>query len=127
MKSLMQEIQVSFRDFVKRSRYNLLIVPCEPEHSALLLKSLEAIDDDPAIADIFLIFGHEFDTSVGYVSEVLASVRQQYDRVNEELAIRGDPALVPFPGELNDVSVSPETRLTGTIRHVRTAVPGSRQ
>src|SRR5262244_1332112 len=85
MKSILQEIQADLRDFIDRPSLSLLIVCCELRHSALLLKSLDAIEQDPASPDIFLSFSHEFDNQSSYVEAILAAIRQQITQINEEL------------------------------------------
>ncbi len=123
----MREIQGVFKSFINGSRHNLMIVSCAPENSALLLKSLDAIEDDPAVPDIFLAFGHPFGIAESYVSQTLASVREQFNKVNDELVRRGDSALAPFPMEVEDVSHQPETRLFIAIQHIRNVIPKGQQ
>src|SRR5262252_2602448 len=73
MRSIMQDIRSEFRRFIDGRTENLLIVPCEPDHSALLFKALEALEDDPESPDIFLTFGHPFTDPGQYVRESLRS------------------------------------------------------
>src|SRR6266540_2362446 len=77
MKSILQDIQSELQRFIGSRTENLLIVSCEPDHSALLVKSLEALDDDPKSLDIFLTFGHAFSDSAAYVREILPTVNLQ--------------------------------------------------
>jgi len=67
MKSILQGIQADLRDFIDRPSLSLLIVCCEIEHSALLLKSLDSLEQDTAVRDIFLTFSHEFDNQSSHV------------------------------------------------------------
>lgn len=127
MRSIMREIQSTLRGFIKGSRHKLMIISCPPEHSVLLLKSLDAMEDDPASPDIFLAFGHPFDNAESYVEQALASVREQYEKVSEQLAERGDAALVPLAGEFDDSSVLPEIRMSKLVQHIRRVVPTGRQ
>jgi tetratricopeptide (TPR) repeat protein len=123
MKSILQGIQADLRDFIGRPSLSLLIVSCEIEHSALLLKSLDALEQDPAVPDIFLTFGHEFDTQSSYVEEILATLRQQITQINEEIAEGGDPLIADLPAELEDQSDPPPARLAKLLRHVRSVAP----
>lgn len=122
----MQDIQKDLLGFVRSSKANLLIVSCEAEDSVLLLKSIDAFEQDPEIFDIFLTFGHPFADTDDYVNQILASVEAQVLQVNEELAKRGDPPLMPFPEELKDESVLPRLKLAATLKHVREIVPKER-
>jgi hypothetical protein len=127
MQSIMREIQGVFKSFINGTRHRLLLVACAPDHSPLLLKSLDAIEDDPTIPDIFLSFGHPFDDTASYVSGVLTSLNEQHSQVNDALVKRGDPALPPIPPETGDASLLPEQRLSQTIQYVRGFVPKGRQ
>jgi tetratricopeptide (TPR) repeat protein len=127
MKRIIQDIQSHLKNFINGSRRRVLIIICAPENSTFLLKSFDAIEDDPAVADIFLVFGHPFAGSESYVAQVQASVRQQYDQVNEELAKRGDPPLAPLPEEPAGGSLSPEERLLEDMQYLRGVVPKERQ
>ncbi len=52
MKSNLQGIQADLRDFIDRPSLFLLIVCCEIEHSALLLKSMDSLEQDTAAPEI---------------------------------------------------------------------------
>ena len=60
MRTIIREIQITFKNFVNGSRHRAMLLYCAPEHSPLLLKSLDAVEEDPASPDIFLTFGHSF-------------------------------------------------------------------
>jgi tetratricopeptide (TPR) repeat protein len=127
MRSIMQDIQSEFRRFVDSRTENLLIVSCEPDHSALLFKGLEALDDDPESLDIFLTFGHPFTDPGQYVREIPPIIDLQLAGVNQELVKRGEPAL-PTPGaELTDESQKPFVRLVGLMRYVEGLVTDGRR
>lgn len=104
-----------------------MIIICEPEHSPLLLKSLDVIEADPASPDIFLTFGHSFVKAETYVSELLSSLQQQYDQVNEALAQRGETPFGPFPLDTGNALLMPEVRLSNSVRHIRDVVPKDRK
>jgi hypothetical protein len=70
MRSVFQDIQSELKRFIDSRRESLLIVSCEPAHSALLLKSLEVVEDTPESFDIFLTFGHKFTDPEKYVREI---------------------------------------------------------
>jgi tetratricopeptide (TPR) repeat protein len=123
----MQDIQAGFQGFLNNARTSIMLVPCEPEDSPLLLKSLDALEQDPAVPDIFLTFGHAFEYLDAYVRQVLDAVRLQLDQVNEELKKRGDSALAPIPPELEDESLLPAIKLSQTMHYVRSIVPRSRR
>jgi len=127
MKSIIGEIQASFQNFIDDKSANVLLVCCEPEHSPLLLKSIDAIEQNPENDDIFLTFGHKFTSSDIYVSELLVAVRQQVAQVNEELTKRGDSQLSPPPPELDDESQPPGARLAKALQYVRSIVPPTRR
>jgi len=127
MKRIIQDIQFRLKNFVNRSRLRLLVIFCAPENSTLLLKSFDAIEDDPAMPDIFLTFGHPFTGSEPYVDHAMASLRQQYNQVSGELVKRGDPPLPALPEEPVGGSLSPEERLLTCIQHIRGIVPRERQ
>jgi tetratricopeptide (TPR) repeat protein len=127
MRSIMQDIQSEFQRFIASRTENLLIVPCEPDHSALLFKALEALDDDPESLDIFLIFGHLFTDPGQYVREIPPIISIQLDGVNQELVKRGELALPTPPTELTDESQKPSTRLVGLMRYVESLVRDERR
>jgi tetratricopeptide (TPR) repeat protein len=127
MKSIMQDIQSEFRRFIDSRTENLLIVPCEPDHSALLFKALEALEDDPESFDIFLTFGHPFADPGQYVREIHPTISLQLAGVNQELVKRGEPALPTPPAELTDESQKPSTRLLGLMRYVESLVMEERR
>jgi tetratricopeptide (TPR) repeat protein len=127
MKTIIKEIDSALRGFINDSRHNLLIVGCAVEHSPLLMKSLEAIEDDPASPDIFLTFGHPFENSRQYVDAVMESLRDQLAAVNQQLSGRGAPELALLPEETADAELAPEARLAVAVTHLRKVVPRSRQ
>jgi tetratricopeptide (TPR) repeat protein len=104
-----------------------MLVACEPEDSPLLLKSVDALEQDPNVPDILLTFGHAFEYLDGYIEQILDSVRQQLVQVNEALTKRGDSALAPFPSELEDEALLPAIQLCDTMQYVRSIVPRDRQ
>src|SRR5262245_1024860 len=127
MRSIMQDIQSEFQRFIDSRTQNLLIVPCEPDHSALLFKALEALDDAPESLDIFLTFGHPFTDPGQYVREIPQIINLQLTGVNQELVKRGEPALPTPPTELTNESQKPSTRLLGLMRYVETLVMDERR
>src|SRR5262245_47620511 len=118
MRSIIEDIQSVFRRFFDSRKENLLIISCEPQDSALLLKGLEALDDDPESLDIFLIFGHPFNDSGEYVREIPPTISQELAAVNDELAQRGEQVLPPPPEEIMNESQEPSIRLVGLMRYV---------
>jgi hypothetical protein len=127
MRSIFQDIQSELQRFIDSRTESLLIVPCEPVHSALLLKSLEAVEDEPNSFDIFLTFGHKFTAPEQYVREIPPIISRQLARVNEELAKRGEPALPPPPADLTNESRKPPLRLVGLMRYVESLVTDERR
>ena len=127
MRSIIEDIQSEFRRFIDSRKENLLIVSCEPQNSALILKCLEALDDDPESLDIYLIFGHPFTSSGQYVQEIPPVISQELAGVNEELVKRGDPALPPPPEELTNESQKPSPRLLGLMRYVESLITDKRR
>jgi tetratricopeptide (TPR) repeat protein len=123
----MQDIQTRFQGFMNSSCASTMLVACEPEDSPLLLKSLDALEQDPAVLDILLTFGHAFEDLDGYIEQILHSVHQQLVQVNEELTKRGDSALAPFPSELEDEALLPAIQLCDTMQYVRSIVPRNRR
>jgi tetratricopeptide (TPR) repeat protein len=127
MKSILKGIQADLREFIDRPDLSLLIVSCEIEHSAFLIKSLDALEQDPAVADIFLTFSHDFDNQSAYLEEILATLRRQITQINEELAKRNEPLVADLPSELEDQSVLPAARLAKLLHHVRSVIPNDRR
>jgi tetratricopeptide (TPR) repeat protein len=127
MKRIIQDIQFRLMNFVNSSRRRLLVIHCAPESSPLLLKSFDAIEDDPAAPDIFLTFGHPFAGAEPYVAQAMASIREQYDHVSGELEKRGDLPLPALPEESVDASIAPERKLLNCIQHIRGVVPSERR
>jgi tetratricopeptide (TPR) repeat protein len=126
MKSILHEIQTELLEFINNRDCYLLIVPCEIEHSAFLLKSIESFEQHPAVPDIYLTFGYEFEDQTSYIEEILAEVGQQLNHVGEELAKRGgdlNDKLVGTPNELEDHSLPPVIRLAKVIERIRMIVP----
>ena len=127
MRSIIEDIQSEFRRFIDGRKENLLIISCEPQDSALLLKGLEALDDDPESLDIFLTFGHPFNDSGQYVREIPPTISQELAEVNEELVKRGEPVLPPPPEEMMNESQEPSIRLVGLMRYVESLVTDKRR
>src|SRR5215813_4971151 len=127
MRSIFQDIQSELQRFIDSRTESLLIIPCEPVHSALLLKSLEAVEDDPESLDIFLTFGHKFADPEQYVREIPSIISRQLAGVNQELAKRGEPALPSPPVGLTNESQKPQVRLLGLMRYVETLVTDERR
>ncbi|MBO0722255.1 MAG: tetratricopeptide repeat protein [Blastocatellia bacterium] len=127
MKSILYEIQYGLREFIVNRDLNLLIVPCEIEHSAFLLKSIDAIEQNPAEPDIFLTFGYPFDVQTDYIEEILAEVGRQMDHLREELAKRDNHFLLEAFTELEDRSLPPAIRLARVMEQIRKIVPAQRQ
>ena len=127
MRSIFQDIQSELQWFIDSRTESLLIIPCEPVHSALLLKSLEAVEDEPESLDIFLTFGHKFADLEQYVREIPPIISRQLAGVNQELAKRGEPALPLPPAELANESQKPPVRLVGLMRYVESLVTVERR
>jgi len=127
MRSIIDDIRSKFRRFIDSRTKNHLIVSCEPEHSALLLKSLEALDDDPESLDIFLIFGHSFTDSEQYVREIQPTISQQLAGVNQELAKRGETPYPPLSAELVNGAHPPSSWLVGLMHYVQKLVDDERR
>jgi tetratricopeptide (TPR) repeat protein len=130
MKKIIQDVQLRLMSFIDNSRRRLLVISCAPENSALLLKSFDAIEDDPDVHDIFLTFGHPFAGAEPYVAQTVASIREQYGQVSSELAKRGDPPLPALPEEPvggSPAPPTPEASLLSHIQHIRGIVPKERQ
>src|SRR5262245_3803453 len=127
MRSIFQDIQSELQRFIDSRTESLLIVSCEPVHSALLLKSLDVVEDEPESFDIFLTFGHKFTDPEQYVREIPPIISRQLAGVNEELAKRGEPALPPPPADLTNESRKPPQRLVGLMRYVESLVTDERR
>src|SRR5262245_540088 len=127
MRSIVQDIQSEFHRFIERKDKTLLIIPCEPDHSALLLKSLEALDDDPESLDIFFIFGHPFAAAGQFIREIIPTLNLQLTDVNQELVKRGEPEFPPLTAELLNESQNPATRLAGLMQYVESLVTDERR
>jgi hypothetical protein len=127
MRSIFQDIQSELQRFIDSRAENLLIIPCEPVHSALLLKSLEAVEDEPESVDIFMTFGHKFADPEQYVREIPPIISRQLANVNQELNKRGEPAIPSPPAELTNESQSPQVRLLGLMRYVESLITDERR
>ncbi|MBO0721206.1 MAG: tetratricopeptide repeat protein [Blastocatellia bacterium] len=126
MRSIFQDIQAELQRFIDSRAENILIIPCEPMHSALLLKSLEAVEDEPESADIFLTFGHKFADPEQFVREIPPIISRQLASLNQELTERGKPILPSPPAELTNESQKPPVRLLGLMRYVESLVAAER-
>jgi tetratricopeptide (TPR) repeat protein len=127
MRSIMQDIQAELQRFIESRTESLLLVSCEPEHSALLLKNLQVLEDEPESFDIFLPFGHAFTDAEQYVREIPPTISRQLDRVNQELDKRGEPVLPPPPAELMNEARNPSVRLIGLMRYVESLITDDRR
>jgi tetratricopeptide (TPR) repeat protein len=127
MRSIIEDVQSEFQRFIDSRKENLLIVSCEPQDSGLLLKCLEALEDDPESLDIFLTFGHPFNDSGHYVREIPPIISRELAGVNEELVKRGESTLPPPPEELTNESQKPPDRLLGLMRYVESLVTDKRR
>src|SRR5581483_4926237 len=124
MRSLIRDLQSDLKAFLK-SRDNVLLVCCEHQDSALLLKTLEAIEDAPSNPDIFLKFSHEFETFRDYVAQVRIELVRQQEEVNRQLAGRNEESLAPVPDLPGPAA--PADLLSVLMRHVRKIVPKQRR
>jgi hypothetical protein len=127
MRSILHDIQSELQQFIDSRTESLLIVTCEPANSALLLKCLEVVEDEPESFDIFLTFGHKFTDPEQYVREISPIIGRQLAMVNEELAKRGEPALPPPPADLTNEARKPPQRLVGLMRYVESFVRDERR
>jgi tetratricopeptide (TPR) repeat protein len=127
MKSILQDLQADLRSFLTSPASHLLIISCETEHSALMLKSIDAFEQDPAMPEIFLIFSHSFENQSTYVEGILTNIREQVKQINEELAKSGDRLLTEPPIEVEDQSLLPPGKLLRILQHVRNLVPKDRR
>jgi tetratricopeptide (TPR) repeat protein len=117
----MEEIQSRVRRFARSQRQRMLFVLCEPENSPLLLKSIDAVEEDENVPDIFLSFAHAFNDAATFVDEIINLLQQQQDRLNTELAKLDKPQL--RSGLSDDASASPVARLVRAMRRAREIVP----
>jgi tetratricopeptide (TPR) repeat protein len=127
MRFLIDEIRRSISSFISGSHHILMLLACEPEESALVLKTIDNLEDDPNVTDVFLTFGQPFDDVFSYVDAIIKSIQEQSDQLNIELAKRGDPPLSNFPEELKDSSAAPFDRLSKSMQYVRDIVPLGRR
>ncbi|MBO0797213.1 MAG: tetratricopeptide repeat protein [Blastocatellia bacterium] len=127
MKSILREIQSDLSNFIIDPSLSLLIVSCEIEHSAFLLKSIDALEQDPDVLDIFLTFGHEFDNQSTYVDVIFDVARQQITQINQELAKRDQPLLADLPADIEDPSLLPAAKLGKLLQHFRNLIPNNRR
>jgi tetratricopeptide (TPR) repeat protein len=126
MRFLIEEIRRALSSFIAGSHHVLMLLTCEPEHSSLVLKTIDSLEDDPNVADIFLTFGHTFENVFSYVDKVVESLREQSEQLNTEFAKRGDPA-IPFPADLQDSLTSPMDRMLRAMEYVRSIIPRGRR
>src|SRR6266508_700813 len=127
MRFLFEEIRRALSSFIAGSHHVLMLLACEPEHSPLVLKTIDSLEEDPNISDIILVFGHAFENVFSYVDKAIESLREQSEQLNAELAKRGDPALPALPAELRDSLSSPMQRMIRAMEYVRSVVPGGRR
>lgn len=126
MRFLMEEIHNRFNRFLTSSSETLMVLVCEPEHSALVLKSLEMLEDDPKVPDVFLSFGHPYNDAQSYVTHLVTSLRQQCEQVNVELIKRGDAPLALPSEEPYDSTMSPTVYFLKTLQHMRSVISEGR-
>jgi hypothetical protein len=123
MQFLFEEIRRALDSFIAGSDHVLMLLACEPEHSPLVLKTIDSLEDDPSVTDIFLTFGHPFENIFSYVDKVVESLREQSEQVIAELAKRGEPAMPALPAEVQDSLASPMDRMLKAMEYVRSRVP----
>jgi tetratricopeptide (TPR) repeat protein len=125
MKAIIQEIQNDLLGFLRTPKLRAMIVVCEIEDPALLLKSIDAFEQDPDNPDLFLVYGFPFKNTDDYVNQVINSIEVQIEQVNQELAKRGDPRLAP---RAEEDSGSPSIlRLKRELEYIRAVTPPERQ
>jgi tetratricopeptide (TPR) repeat protein len=123
MRFLLRRIRGILRDFIGGTTHTVLVLACEPEQSAVPLKCLDGLEQDPTEPAIFLTFGEPFAGLAAFAAQVTASVRQQSEEVSSALAKQKQPPLTPFPEELRESSVPPKERIAGAFRYARKLVP----
>lgn len=127
MQSIINDIQADIRNFISDSHQQFLIVSCEMEHSALLFKTIDALDQDNDFADIILTVFNPFNAQTEFVNDTLLLVKQQVAQLNEDLEKRGESLFPPFPEELEQKSLPPLEKLIGAIEYIESGVPIDRR
>jgi tetratricopeptide (TPR) repeat protein len=127
MQFLFEEIRRAVNGFVAGSHHVFMLLACEAEHSPLVLKTIDGLEDGPGVTDIFLTFGHDFENVVSYADKVVESLREQIEQLNTELGKRGEPGMPALPARLQDSLSSPMERMIEAMKHVRGIVPRGRR
>ncbi len=127
MRQFLKEIQAPFTRFIRSRSSFMMLLQCDPEDSVLPLKSLENLENDPEDMDIFLRFGHPFESPHSYIEQVLALLRLQIEQVNQELTKRGDPPLPSMDAPAGRTSTKWSEALMGAVHHIRGIVPRQRR
>jgi tetratricopeptide (TPR) repeat protein len=115
----MYEVQTVIRDFARGSRGRMMLVACESENSPLLLKSIDAVEQEPDSPDVFIGFAQEFASEAEFVATALDILGGQREKLAEELAKEGRPALPTYP----EPADSARQRFLQAMRYTRRIVP----
>jgi tetratricopeptide (TPR) repeat protein len=119
MRRIMEETQAVIRTFARGARGRMMLVLCEPENSPLFIKSIDAVEQEPDSPDVFVTFGQDFTTEEEFITAALNVLARQRQKLSEELAKEGRPALPAYP----EATGSPRQRFLQAIEYARRIVP----
>jgi tetratricopeptide (TPR) repeat protein len=104
-----------------------MVIDATVEESALLLKSLEMVEEDERSSDIFLSFGDEFVETRRYVEVVIERQQEQITLLNEELRKLGREKLPGLPETIIRRESLSELRLKELFTHLRNSIEPERR
>lgn len=118
-----ETLQKSLREFIDQPDYPTLVLSSTDLSIIVPNRSLLSFDrqDDDAY---YLLFPQNCTSQVAYIEIIAASITEQLEILNTELAARQLPPLPALPVMLNDSRFPPAARLQAAIEHCGEHLPG---
>jgi tetratricopeptide (TPR) repeat protein len=122
MRVLVEGLLEGLTRFVEQRNDLILLVRCSSNDSASLLAALRNVEQSSP-ADVFLLFGHDFETAESFVGHAVHALAEQVHHTNEALVTDGEPSLPDLPSSLRERSRAPTERLRDAAAFARSLLP----
>lgn len=127
MLQIIREVKETFEEFVGNDDRSVMLIDATVEESALVLKSLNIVEEDERNIDIFLSFGDEFVETRRYVEIIIGRQKEQIELINAELEKRGEEKLPELPAHIVRRLELSETRISELFKFIRSSVEPERK
>jgi tetratricopeptide (TPR) repeat protein len=125
MQAKIRELQQALTGFLRQSRRSVLVLALEDTELVYVLKLLQTMDQQDR-AHVYGLFPQAADkSSSAYVGEVVKSLSDQLDEVNQDRVRAGNPPWSPMSPACTDMRLAPTQRLRAAILYARSVVPNN--